>query len=177
MPLEEGDECVNPDTGGDALITAYPGDVTNVFHSVAGNKVLVAWQSKFCSSGSPGYTGGAVSDAEVLAGYLGIDNAVDLYLTDLFGVAGSQGSIDYREQEEFAGEYADVGEVPYNCLWSARGVLREDPENLRHHRAGLAPGRAPDLRSARRQPRRDRLCRRRRLRHLLAGRPGRPAPG
>ena len=34
----------------------YPGDVTNTFHAVAGNKVLVAWQSRFCSSGQPNYS-------------------------------------------------------------------------------------------------------------------------
>jgi hypothetical protein len=124
------EDCVGPDEGGETLITEYPGDVTNVFHAVAGNKVLVAWQSKFCSSGFPGYTGGSTGDAEAVAGYLGIDNAADLYLSDIFGVAGSQGSVDYREQEEFPGEYAGVGEVPYNCLWAARGVLREDPEDL-----------------------------------------------
>ncbi len=116
-------ECADLGTGGN-LITAYPGDVTNVFHSVAGNKILVAWQSKFCSSGFPGYT----RDVDTIAGYLGIDNTEDLYLTDLFGVAGSQGSTDYREQEAFPGEYDGVGEVPYNCLWTARGVLRENPE-------------------------------------------------
>ena len=112
------------------LITAYPGDVRNVFHAVASNKVLVAWHSKFCSAGFPGYTGGAISDADVLATYLEIDNEVDLYLQDLFVVAGNQGSTDYREQEEFPGEYDDVGEVPFGCLWAARGVLREDPEEL-----------------------------------------------
>jgi len=115
--------------GKDVILTdQYPGDATNVFHSTAGNKVLVAWQSKFCSSGFPGYTGGAVSDADTIAAYLGISNEVDLYLTDMFGVAGNQQSVDYREQEEFPGEYAGVGEVPYNCLWTARGVLREDPD-------------------------------------------------
>ncbi len=101
--------------------------MTNIFHAVAGNKVLVAWQSKFCSSGFPGYTGGN-TDADTIAAYLDINNEADLYLTDLFGVAGNQQSVDYREQEEFEGEYADVGEVPYNCLWSARGLLREDPD-------------------------------------------------
>ena len=109
-------------------LTEYPGDVTNVFHAVAGNRVLVAWQSKFCSSGFPGYTGGSSGDADTLAGYLAINNEEDLYLTDLFGVAGSQLSVDYKTQEEFPGEYDGVGEVPYNCLWSARGVLRENPE-------------------------------------------------
>ncbi len=110
-------------------ITAYPGDVNNVFHSTAGNKVIVAWQSKFCQAGFPGF---ALDDEtkDTLATYLEIDNTVDLYLQDLFVVGGSQQSVDYRDQEDFDGQYADVAEVPYNCLWSARGILREDPEAL-----------------------------------------------
>jgi hypothetical protein len=111
-------------------LTEYPGDVNNVYHATASNHVLVAWQSKYCAGGFPGYTGGSSADADAVAVYLGIDNTVDLYLTDLFVVAGNQLSTDYREQEEFDGEYDGVGEVPYNCLWSARGILREDPEAL-----------------------------------------------
>lgn len=111
-------------------LTEYPGDVNNVYHATASNHVLVAWQSKYCAGGFPGYTGGSSADADAVAAYLGIDNTVDLYLTDLFVVAGNQLSTDYREQEEFDGEYDGVGEVPYNCLWSARGILREDPEAL-----------------------------------------------
>jgi hypothetical protein len=131
VDVEDAPENCDDGTGGGeecTLLTDYPGDVTNIFHAVAGNKVLAAWQSKFCSSGFPGYTGGAVSDPDALATYLGISNDADLYLTDLFDVAGSQASVDYREQEEFDGEYDGVGEVPYNCLWTARGVLRENPE-------------------------------------------------
>jgi hypothetical protein len=108
-------------------ITEYPGDVTNGTHAAAGNYVMAAWQSKFCRAGQPAWS--AEFPRDEVATYLGIDNLVDFYLTDLFAVAGSQDSVDYREQEEFPGEYDDVGEVPYNCVWSARGVLREDPEN------------------------------------------------
>jgi hypothetical protein len=122
VPLEEGDECVNPDTGGEVLITEYPGDAINVFHAVAGNKVIAAWPSRFCTGGSPVF-GDSFPDEEV-ADYLGIDNEADLYLTDMFGVGGSQGSVDYTEQDR-----AVVGEVPYSCLWTARGVLRADPES------------------------------------------------
>ena len=73
-----------------------------------------------------------------MAGYLGIDVTTDLYLTDLFGVAGSQGSVNYVDNPP-------VGEVPYSCLWTARGVLREDPEADRYYRGGLVPGRASDF--------------------------------
>ncbi len=60
-----------------------------------------------------------------VATYLGVDLITDLYLTDVFQVAGSQGSYDYREEEEYTGEYDKVGELPYSCLWTARGVVRE----------------------------------------------------
>ncbi len=114
--------------GADAVtrIKDYPGDVTNGVHAIAGNRVIAAWQSKFCSAGFPAWS--AEYPVDIVAPYLGIDTAVDFYLTDLFGVSGSQGSVDYREQEEFAGEYDDIGEVPFNCLWVSRGVLREDPD-------------------------------------------------
>jgi hypothetical protein len=99
--------------------TDYPGDVINIFHAVAGNRVIVAWPSRFCQTGTPGYT----VDADAVGGYLGIDNTVDMYLTDLFGVAGSQGSVDYSG-DEFE-QNQPVGEVPYSCLWTARGVMVE----------------------------------------------------
>jgi hypothetical protein len=110
------------------LVNDYPGDVTNGIFSVAGNRVFAAWQSKFCQGGFPAWS--SEYDVDTVATYLGIDTAVDLYLTDLFVVGGPQLSVDYREQEEFPGEYDDIGEVPYNCLWTARGVLREDPDAL-----------------------------------------------
>lgn len=103
-------------------ITTFPGDAVNVVHAVAGNKVVVAWPSRYCSTGNPAY---ALAEADpeartTLATYLGVDLAKDLYLTDMFGVAGSQGSHDYT-----ADGFPTVGEVPYNCLWSARGVMVE----------------------------------------------------
>ena len=45
----------------------------------------------------------------------------ELYLIDMFGVAGHQGSVDYAE-DKFEQNH-EVGEVPYNCLWAVRGVL------------------------------------------------------
>jgi hypothetical protein len=107
---------------GPALITDYPGDVVNIFHAVAGNRVVVAWPSRFCERGSPGYT----ADAALIGAYLGIDVAADLYLTDLFGVAGAQGSVDYSSDAHEPNQA--VGEVPYNCLWTARGVLVSDDD-------------------------------------------------
>lgn len=112
------DDCTG--STGATLITEYPGDVINIFHAVSGNRIVVAWPSRFCQTGTPGYT----VDATAVGGYLGVDNTSDLYLTDLFGVAGSQGSINFADEG-----YPEVGEVPFSCLWTARGILRPNPED------------------------------------------------
>ena len=120
------DDCVGPSDI--TLINDYPGDVTNGTLAIAGNKILAVWQSKFCQSGNPVWEPTYPIEARAL--YLGIDNASDLYLVDLFGVQGSQGSLDYSTLENFPGEFDAIGEVPHSCLWSTRGVLRENPEEL-----------------------------------------------
>ncbi|HEY9148633.1 MAG TPA: choice-of-anchor O protein, partial [Gammaproteobacteria bacterium] len=108
----------------------YPsGDVNNIVHATAGNKVVVAWQSRSCSQGSPAYTlsdntGALTEEGAAVASYLGITTGTDLYLDDVFGVAGSQGSVDY-----VALGYPSVGLVPFNCLWTARGVLLTDDDS------------------------------------------------
>jgi hypothetical protein len=122
-----------------ATDNAYPGDVNNIFHSVAGNKVLVAWQSRYCASGQPNYSldnpdasTEQIARRQAIAAYLDIDlssaSPDDLYLIDMFGVGGSQGSVNYAEEDDYVPNQA-VGEVPYNCLWTARGELinRDDP--------------------------------------------------
>ncbi len=116
----------------------YPGDVVNVFHAVAGENVLVAWPSRYCSSGQPNYSLDQEDPSDeqlarrtAIADYLGIDlgtaSADDLYLIDMFGVGGKQGSVDYAEDRWPQNQV--VGEVPYNCLWTARGqlVAGDDP--------------------------------------------------
>lgn len=110
----------------------YPGDVLNMFHAVAGNKVLVAWPSRFCSQGQPNYsldnedpTPEQAARRAAIADYLGIDletaSPDDLYLIDMYGVGGQQGSVDYAEDKWE--QNRPVGEVPYACLWTARGEL------------------------------------------------------
>lgn len=111
---------------------AYPGDVVNIFHAVMGNQVLVAWPSRFCAQGQPNYALDTVEPTEAqaarraaIAAYLGIDLAVaspdDLYLIDMFGVGGQQGSVDYAE-DKWAQNWP-AGVVPFSCLWTARGEL------------------------------------------------------
>lgn len=110
-------------------LATYPGGVYNVFQATDGNKVLVAWPSRFCQQGQPAYSIAWDGDDEGLSeeqlakrqaivDLLGIDLEADLYLTDLFEVAGSQGSINFADEG-----YPQAGEVPFGCVWTSRGVL------------------------------------------------------
>jgi len=101
----------------------YYGGVPYVVHQVAEDKILAVWVSKYCQSGFPLYS--MTSDGELSTeetAYLADletnygKNA--LYLYDLFGVAGNQGSVDYEEQG-----WPEIGEIPYSCTWTARGKL------------------------------------------------------
>jgi hypothetical protein len=142
---------------------AYPGDVVNVFQSTAGNNTLAVWQSRYCKGGSPNYSlaSGNPDKFNAVASYMGIDvgsdpanptNASpdDLYLIDMFGVGGQQGSVDYSgdrfEQNQ------SVGEVPYNCLWAARGTLvqGDDPRTSATESSYLRWFKAERLTSGRR---------------------------
>ncbi len=109
----------------------YPGDAHYMTVGVAGDgvlagdRVLVGWLSKYCSGGSPSYTL-EDDEREALVSFLEMDeDTAALYLEDLFGVAGSQGSVDYTLQG-----FPEVGEVPYSCVWTARGTLEQDPETF-----------------------------------------------
>lgn len=98
----------------------FPGDVMRVVQSVAGDRVLVAWTSKYCAQGSPRYAEKDVLDRD--------DDGITeepLY-DDPFGVSGSQRSIDYAELDEH-GEaiWAEEGEVPFSCVWTARGTMEQ----------------------------------------------------
>jgi hypothetical protein len=120
--------------------TDYPGDTFRLFANAAGNKVMVAWASRYCRSGSPLYSwtddekdaflafleGDGSVDWDYAARYISVDGAAEdyeLYTDDLFSVAGAQGSIDFADEE-----YPTVGEVPYACLWAARGTV--EPASL-----------------------------------------------
>jgi len=132
--------------GSPVNLTEYPGGTYNVFQATAGNKTLVAWPSRFCSSGQPAYTmttDSGLEDPDQQARLTAItefiragDEALgvpalpdftstidgeavdDLYLVDVFGVAGNQGSIDFADEG-----YPQAGVVPFGCVWTARGVL------------------------------------------------------
>ncbi len=98
--------------------TAYPGHVHNVVHQVAEDKILAVWVSKYCQTGFPLYSIVPEDEDEYLADLEDNYGKNALYLYDLFGIAGNQGSVDYTDQG-----WPEVGEVPYSCVWSARGKL------------------------------------------------------
>jgi hypothetical protein len=102
----------------------YPGDVHNVVHQVAGDQILVAWVSKYCDGGGPLYKYDPVDDAAYLEDLELTYGKDALYLYDLFGVRGNQGSVNYTEQG-----FPEVGQIPYSCVWTARGklVVGDDP--------------------------------------------------
>ena len=143
-------------------LSIYPGGAYNVFHATAGNKVLVAWPSRYCSQGQPAYAIAWDGDDEglsqdqldkraALVELLSIDVEQDLYLTDLFEVAGSQGSIDFADEG-----YPQAGEVPFGCVWTARGVLRagDDPRTDELEATHMVWTKPERLTSGRRDPNR-----------------------
>ena len=95
---------------------AYPGDAHNMTFALAGDKVLVGWISKYCDGGSPSYT---FTDEQITE-LQTLFALPDLYVRDIWGVAGAQDSVDYAQLG-----YPEAGEIPYSCVWSARGQLLE----------------------------------------------------
>lgn len=111
----------------------YPGDVFKLVHAVEGNMVTAAWLSRFCESGAPLYTWLDEEKTGLLTAYPELDHPVNvdggtdpdgfyqLYMDDMFTVGGSQQSVDYTAQG-----FPEVGEIPYGCVWMARGTLEQD---------------------------------------------------
>ncbi len=131
----------------------FPGTTGSPYLKVNDNKILVVWESKFCQSGNPRYAintcddpateeiewddplteenecavycrGNAEQGTEVCEpDYPGDD---DYYVTDIWGVRGQQQSVDYNEVDDVAD--LGIGEIPYSCLWAARGVIATEKD-------------------------------------------------
>jgi len=93
----------------------FYGDTRKPVMQVQGNAILVAWSSKFCRGGKPRYAIDPEDDYPFDDPY---------YADDVWGVAGPQRSHDYTEDG-----FPEVGELPYSCVWAARGVVADD-ENV-----------------------------------------------
>jgi hypothetical protein len=121
---------------------AYPGNSQKpMMHAKSGNKIFVAWTDKYCRGGRPGYAiqvcpdtnGDQIPDPcdvcretdeglKCETDYPGDDA---YWEDDLFGVAGPQRSVTYDPVE-----YPGIGEVPYSCVWAARGVIDPPTGNI-----------------------------------------------
>ena len=127
----------------------FPGTAGSPYLKVNDNQILVVWESKFCKSGNPRYSidlcdnpetpdvhpttdpltgeivceeycrGNPDQETEVCEPDYPYDD--DYYVTDIWGVRGQQQSVDYNEVDDVA--ELGIGEIPYSCLWAARGVI------------------------------------------------------
>jgi len=117
---------------------AYPGDVKKPVVQVKDNTILVAWSSKFCNGGKPAYAIDVCSENTVDSNGDGVADTCEICKTkdgvevcennypyddpywkdDIFGIAGPQRSHDYTEDG-----FPEVGELPYSCVWIARGLV------------------------------------------------------
>lgn len=113
---------------------AYYGHCKKPVFQVKGNKILIAWTSKFAKGGKPRYAirscpdedgDGVADECETCTGSgenekCGPDYPYDdpYEVDDIWGVSGPQRSVDYTEQG-----YPEVGEVPYSAIWTCRGVI------------------------------------------------------
>ncbi|MBV5279434.1 MAG: hypothetical protein J0647_10520 [Campylobacteraceae bacterium] len=102
----------------------YPGNAQKNNMATWGNRILIAWNDKYCPSGNP----------------LELPKDADgKYYTDFFAVNGSQGSIDYAEAQDGSREIMiapngkEVYEVPFSCVWTARGIFNPDDGTILWH--------------------------------------------
>ena len=109
--------------------TDYPGHSHKPKMMVNGNQILVAWHDKFCPSGDP--LGLYLKDENGTA----TDVLVDADQPDYFKVNGKQGSINYdlscleADGSDCAPNGKQVYEVPFSCVWTARGIMNTEDEN------------------------------------------------
>lgn len=104
----------------------YYGGCKKPVFQVKGNKILVAWSSKFAKGGKPRYAieadDPATEDVNEGDDYIYDDPyAVD----DIWGVAGPQRSHDYTEDgfTDAAETPYSALEVPHSALWVCRGII------------------------------------------------------
>jgi hypothetical protein len=94
----------------------YKGHTQKPTMAVEGNNILVAWNDKYCPSGNPF---NLTQDVE------------GNYSSDVFAVNGSQGNIDY--EAIIAPNGKTVYEVPFSCVWTARGFFDPADGNITWH--------------------------------------------
>lgn len=135
ISLDDGDTWKRRNiskTASTSSLYGKPGDSWKPMLEVQDNRIFVAWTDKYCKGGRPAYAittcpdldedGQAdpctvcrdTADGTVCNTDYPGDDAY--WQDDLYGVGGPQRSVLYED-------YPEKGEVPYSCVWAARGLL------------------------------------------------------
>jgi len=98
----------------------YYGYCKKPVFQVKGNKIMVAWTSKYARGGKPAYSiviedDPATQDINEKEEYPYDD---PYWTDDIWGVGGPQRSVDYATEG-----FPEVGEVPYSAVWTCRGLI------------------------------------------------------
>ena len=96
----------------DGALIDYYGHTQKPDMAINGNNILLAWNDKYCPSGNP----------------FNLTDVNGTYPSDVFAVNGAQGSIDYNGTTAPNGKI--VYEVPFSCVWTARGVYSVADKNV-----------------------------------------------
>ena len=124
-------------TSGRSSKVGYPGKSEKPMLKVKDDMIFVAWTDKYCNGGRPGYAitvcpdtngDGSPDPCEICRttdhgttctpDYPGDDA---YWRDDLYGAGGPQRTVIYED-------YPELGEVPYSCVWTTRGVVLPDGE-------------------------------------------------
>ncbi len=112
----------------DGATVVYPGHSHKPTMEVNANRILVAWHDKYCPSSNP-------FDLQLVDGK---------YPDDFYQVNGIQGSINYNldgSPDPTTGEPLlapngnEVYEVPFSCVWTARGIFELETGEILWHKA------------------------------------------
>lgn len=93
----------------------FPGDSRAPQQKIAEDKILIVWDSAYARGGKPRVAIKTQAQGDT---YI-YDDAYAV--RDLWGVRGTQGSVNYDEDDDVADQ--GIGEIPYHALWACRGVL------------------------------------------------------
>ena len=115
------------------LPTVALGESRKPIVQVKGNKILVAWTDKYCKGGQARYS--VLADTDVNGDGV-IDNKDKLY-PDYYGVAGSQGVIDYTTVVPTVApeRMPNPAIVAYSCMWTARTTINSADGAIRVYKS------------------------------------------
>jgi hypothetical protein len=126
-------------TADKSSLAGYPGESQKPMLKVKDDKIFVAWTDKYCNGGRPGYAIKVCETFDVDSDFDGVFDTCEFcretdegtkcvydytgddayWQDDLFGIGGPQRTVIYEE-------YPEMGEVPYSCVWTARGVVESN---------------------------------------------------